>query len=238
MRQNNFVGDRFLTNNFGYVTIIHYVSSKEVRVKFERTGYELDTQMSNVRASSLKDPLQPSVRRIGIIGTKYPTHVNKEQTREYNIWCSMLAQVKRGNAGISDNFKSYEYFVEWCQRQKGYEFKGWNLNKNLVPNPGNIYSEDTCCFLPREICSIHTKFNMDNLQQLNLGITRVFRKYHVNWQKPPLEPLKGFATKEQAFLAYKQNKEAYVRQLGKQYKDLIDPRVYKYLINYKLSVNG
>ena len=41
-----------------------------------------------------------------------------------------------------------------------------------------------------------------------------------------------FSTPEEAFLAYKQAKEAYIKEVAEIYKDEIEPRVYEALMNY------
>jgi len=48
--------------------------------------------------------------------------------------------------------------------------------------------------------------------------------------------LGDFKTVEEAFLAYKKAKEAYVKSLANKWKDQIDPRVYNALMNYKVEI--
>ncbi len=45
-----------------------------------------------------------------------------------------------------------------------------------------------------------------------------------------------FSTAEQAFLAYKQAKEAYLSNLAERYKILLDPRAYHALKNYQVEI--
>ena len=46
-----------------------------------------------------------------------------------------------------------------------------------------------------------------------------------------------FATPEQAFYAYKQAKEAYIKEVAELYKDQIDVRVYEALMKYEVDIN-
>lgn len=44
-----------------------------------------------------------------------------------------------------------------------------------------------------------------------------------------------FTNKEEAFQAYKQAKEEYIKTEAENYKSQIDPRVYEALMNYEIS---
>ena len=46
-----------------------------------------------------------------------------------------------------------------------------------------------------------------------------------------------FDTPEEAFLAYKQAKEAYIKEVANKWKDQIDIRVYEALMKYEVDIN-
>ena len=46
-----------------------------------------------------------------------------------------------------------------------------------------------------------------------------------------------FDTPEEAFQAYKQAKEAYIKEVAELYKDQIDIRVYEALMKYEVDIN-
>ena len=50
------------------------------------------------------------------------------------------------------------------------------------------------------------------------------------------EYLGTFDTELETFHAYKQAKEAYVKELAEKWKDQIDPRVYEALMNYQVEI--
>ena len=46
----------------------------------------------------------------------------------------------------------------------------------------------------------------------------------------------SYATSEEAFQAYKQAKEAYIKEVANKWKDQIDVRVYKALMKYQVEI--
>lgn len=60
------------------------------------------------------------------------------------------------NTSISDGFRSWDLFYEWAVIQVGYgcfddKGKPFELDKDLLGEDNKVYSEDTCCFIPREL---------------------------------------------------------------------------------------
>lgn len=98
----------------------------------------------------------------GIIGTKYPVSEGGKDTKEYILWKGMLERcysttLKKKyptyeGCEASENFKSYEYFYEWCQKQIGFANKDWQLDKDLLIKKGNkVYNESTCVLYLKEL---------------------------------------------------------------------------------------
>ena len=90
--------------------------------------------------------MECSVRRIGVNDKKYPSYDGDNLLKEYEIWKSMLKRCTQKywdkkptytGATCSDNFKSYTYFYEWCNRQIGFISwleKGvrWCVDKDIL----------------------------------------------------------------------------------------------------------
>ena len=141
---------------------------------------------------------------------------------------------------VSDNFKSYEYFYEWCNKQIGFSNKDWHLDKDLLTKGNKIYSESTCIFIPREINSLLTKSTATRGEYL-IGVS--WRKKDkafvatVSRNKGQPEHLGLFKTELEAFKAYKIAKEAFVKEQANKWKDNIDPRAYRALMNYEVDID-
>ena len=161
------VGKIFKSLNSGAFKILKYNNSKNVEIQFLKTEYETAATLGNIRNGNVKDTYLPSVYGIGVFGAKYPSRVNGVKTKEYKLWHSMLVRcysdtIKKKHltyegCEVSDNFKSYEYFYEWCNEQIGFGNKDWHLDKDLLVKGNKIYSEDSCVFIPQEVNTLLTK---------------------------------------------------------------------------------
>ena len=165
------VGKVCKSKSSGDFKVLKYNGAKDVEIQFLKTGYEMVAQLEHIRKGSVKDPYVPSVYNIGVLGTKYASTINGVHTKEYKLWTSMLERCysdsfKKKNptyegCEVSDKFKSYEYFYEWCNKQIGFGNDGngnpFHLDKDLLVKGNKVYSESTCVFLPNEINSLLTK---------------------------------------------------------------------------------
>ena len=123
------VGKVCKSKSSGDFKIVKYNDAKDVEIQFLKTGFKTTAQLTTIRSGEIKDPYLPSVCGVGILGAKYPSKVNDVKTKEYELWTSMLercysATLKKKyptyeGCEVSDNFKSFEYFYEWCNKQIG-----------------------------------------------------------------------------------------------------------------------
>ena len=246
------VGKVFKSKSSGDFKVLKYNDSANVVIQFLKTGYETLVQLTNVRNGYIKDPYLPSVYGVGILGTKYPSKVSGVTTKEYVPWCSMLKRCysdsyKKKNptykdCEVSENFKSYEYFYEWCHKQVGFGNDGngnpFHLDKDLLIKGNKVYSENTCIFIPSEINSLLIKREALRGEYL-IGVywsktNKAFRA-RVNKNKGASEHLGYFNTELEAFNAYKVAKETYIKEQANKFKSQIDPRAYEALMNYQVE---
>jgi hypothetical protein len=190
---------------------------------------------------------------VGFNEGKYPTQVGKKRTREYNLWQCMLSRCMPYNwvrnpsyvgTTCSENFKSFTFFYEWCHTQIGFNSKdekgrSWQIDKDLLIKGNKIYSEDTCCFVPKNINTLLTKSNSSRGKQ-PIGVfwnesRGSFRA--ICSENNKLKHLGCFKTKDSTFSAYKLFKERLIKAVAEVYKGQIDERVYTALMNYQVSDN-
>ena len=236
--------------NSGDFKILKYNGSKNVEIQFLTTGYRKVAEMKEVRNGLIKDPYSPTVYGIGVVGTKYPISVNSVQTKEYVLWCHMLRRCYSDSfkkkqptyigCEVSDKFKSYEYFYEWCNKQVGFGNEGFELDKDLLIKGNKVYNENTCIFIPSEINTLLTKREASRGEQ-PIGVywsktNKAFRAM-VSKNKGKQEHLGYFKTELEAFKAYKTAKEAFIKEQASKWKDKIDERAYEALMNYEVGID-
>ena len=244
------VGKVFKSLNSGDFKILKYNDSGNVEIQFLKTGFETIARLSNIKKGGVKDPYFPSVYGVGVLGTKYPSKINGVLTKEYVLWHSMLTRCYSDtyknkhptyiDCEVSDKFKSYEYFYEWCHKQIGFNNEGWQLDKDLLVKGNKVYSESTCVFIPSEINLLLIKSDKKRGEHL-IGVywhkkANAFIA-QVRKSKGNREYLGLFKTEIEAFNAYKTAKETFVKELANKYKSQIDIRAYNALMNYTVNID-
>ena len=249
VRYKDCVGKVFKSTSSGDFKILKYNNRANVEIQFLNTGFETVARLNHIRNGKVKDPYAPSVCGVGVLGTKYQTSEYGVRTKEYVLWTSMLSRCysdifkkKRPTyegCEVSENFKSYEYFYEWCNKQVGFNNKDWQMDKDLLVKGNKVYSENTCVFIPSEINSLLINCTASRGEHLigvywsktaNAFVARVCKN------KGKSEHLGLFNTELEAFNAYKQAKEAFVKEQANKWKGKIDDRAYEALMNYEVEI--
>ena len=243
--KEQYLGKTFSSNNFGDFIVIDYVNNKDITVEFIATGYQTKTTTKEINQGKIADRLKPSVFGVGIIGNKYPTTINRKSTKHYVLWKSMLERcygnsnhkpsVSYKSCSVNGDFKYYTYFYEWCNEQVGFK-DGFNLDKDLLTKGNKVYSESTCVFLPNEInLALSTKKSQRGESLIGVRKTKTGYQSRCNIRGKNYS-LGVFNTEIEAFNAYKQAKESYLKELANKWKDEIDTRAYNALMNYQVEI--
>ena len=244
------VGKVCKSKSSGDFKVLKYNNVRNVEIQFINTGYRKVAEMKEVRKGEVKDPYSPSVYGVGILGTKYPHSEGGRNTKWYNLWYNMLKRCYSNiyqkkyptyeGCEVSDNFKSYEYFYEWCHKQIGFSNQDWHLDKDLLVKGNKVYSESTCVFLPQEINKMLTKSNALRGEHL-IGVhwcnTKKAFVAQVAKGKGKQKNLGSFNTELEAFDAYKQAKESFIKEQANEFKSQIDERAYEALMNYTAEIS-
>ena len=189
---------------------------------------------------------------VGVKGMKYPAKKDKKHLIEYKVWASMLMRCYSKSAvvrkpcyedcTVSDNFKSYVYFYEWCNNQAGFNEKDengrvWQLDKDFLIKGNKVYSEHTSIFIPKEINTLLLSRQRDRSVT---GIGNYYKdgRFIVQCSVMGRQTRVGcFKTQEEAFSAYKIFKENRIKEVAEKWKGIVDDRVYQALINYEVNIN-
>ena len=249
----SYVGNIFTTNHYGSLIITNYVNNCEVYVKFIDTGYETKAGLSDIRNGKVKDRLVPSVCGVGVIGDE-TTRVNSKVLKEYRLWHNMLERcygqqqqdINPTYVGctVSDNFRQLPYFQDWCHNQIGFDHfdengKPFALDKDILVKGNKVYSEDSCVFVPREMNSLLlTRSRFRGSLPLGVSFLNDRKKYRARCSLGGNNKTIGYYnTEEDAFYAYKQVKERYIKEVAYKWKGTVDNRVYESLMNWEVSID-
>lgn len=182
------------------------------------------------------------VQGVGLNDGRYPACCGGKNCKEYTLWSSMLSRCYNATrlrlcpayegCTVSDNFKLYSYFYDWCHRQIGFYNVGWCLDKDILSKGAKQYNEDCCVFVPPEVNKFFVKPAVPR-SGLPLGVFPIGDKFKATCKYKGINKYLGrFNTAEGAGRQYMDFKHSIATELAAQYKELLDPRAYNALINY------
>lgn len=241
------IGSEFCSNKFGMFKIVDYCGNNKFLIEFDVTGYRSVEYRSNILKGNVKDYLQPTVYGFGVSGKKYDKTDNIGKfLKQYDLWQGMIRRCYSNNkpksyenCTVSDYFKYYCNFYDWCNEQVGFKVQGFEIDKDLLMKGNKEYHENLCVFIPNEINTFLTnRRNHRGIYPIGVkkksknesyqsSISKKGRIYHLGY----------FNTPEEAFYAYKKAKEDYAKELAYKWKDQIDPRAFEALMNYEVDIN-
>ena len=171
---------------------------------------------------------------------------NSHNTIYYKYWSRMIKRCYY-NDRINGNKNYFDCFVckDWHNLSsfklwfdKNYIY-GWELDKDILVKGNREYSPDKCCFVPQSINALFTK--RERLRgDLPIGVSSTngiknpYRAYISDKSKQ--KRIGVYETPEQAFDAYKKEKECLIKEIANKYKDKLNENVYNALINYKVEI--
>ena len=238
--------------------IIEYNKAIDIVVEFQ------DEHKARVRTSyatfvkgNIKNPYHKSVYGIGYIGEgEYKTSENGVHTKAYVSWTSMIYRCYSSNylskfpsyidCYVCDEWHNFQNFAKWYYKNY-YEIDGeiMCLDKDILIKGNKVYSPETCIFVSNNINVLFCKRNKAR-GKYPIGVQwdKEKRKYIANCDIFDKETNKSrqkfigrYDTIEETFLAYKQFKENYIKQVADEYKNLIPKELYEAMYNYKVEMN-
>lgn len=242
------IGDRFTTNEGCNVVVTDCESANRVTVRFEGYEYSACVRSDSLRKGSVRNPMLPSVYGVGFSGVgEHKVKCGGKHTKQYTAWREMLKRCysstlhKRRPSYVScevcPEWHNYQVFAEWFDRQLQSGCADIHLDKDILQYGNKLYSPDTCTLIPGEINSL----------LIDCKAARGEHPVGVIWNKQLSKYQAGcriggakryhiglFSCPREAHEAYRDFKEAYVKQVTKQYREEIDPRAYEALMCYKV----
>lgn len=136
---------------------------------------------------------------------------------------------------VCEEWHKFSNFKKWFDENY---VDGYALDKDIIIKGNKVYSPETCCFVPREINTIFTK-NNSMRGDLPIGVKHNNKKFSASFGKRGRECFIGtFETPLEAFLAYKEAKEAHIKEIATEYYSggKITKRVYDALMRWHVEI--
>ena len=249
-------GERFISNEGCEFVIVEYKNAKNVLIEFQdEYKFRKSTTYNVCKTKEITNPFHPKVVGHGYVGVgEHKIRENGKPTKAYRYWYSMLER------GFSEEFKKnfptykdvivnpecfcFQDFGEWFDNNY-YEIEGETmcLDKDILIKGNKEYSFDTMIFVPHRINSLFTKSDVAR-GNCPIGVgyhkrDKVYQAYCsilIDGEKK-LKHLGRYNTSEEAFLVYKEFKEAYIKEIADEYKGRIPNRLYEAMYAWEVEID-
>ena len=218
-----------------------------LNVKFP---YKVNIEIRSFKNKTVRYPYHPSKYGVGYIGIgKFIGGSYSKENIIYDYWDGILRRcyserIKKLRNSYSDClvdecWHNLQNFGEWFEKNYNPKYmKSWCLDKDILVKGNRIYSPETCCFVPNEINVIFTNgYIRRGEYPKGVSYKPKINKYIAQYQKDGVVTHIGtFKTVDEAFQAYKEAKEKYIKEKADKWKDQIDPKVYEAMYNYQVEI--
>jgi len=239
------IGDVFNTNEGGRVIVICDQKQQELKIKhLDDHGHVATVQAGNLRRGTVKNPYLPSVCGIGYLGVgDHKTFINGKQSSVLNMWRNMLRRCYAGDkkwSAYSDvtvckEWHNFQSFASWFYDQPRKECIKYEIDKDLLNSGSKIYSPENCVLVPSAInMLLNDGGSSHKKSDLPVGVVKNGNKYIAQLSKGDHRwRAWGFATPDDAHMAYRHEKELYAKELASYYKGVITTEAYYALMSYR-----
>ena len=244
------------TNEIGYnnngerMTIVRYGNCDDIDIQFDDGTIVEHRRYYDFEIGRVKNPMTPSLFGVGFIGKGRFKSVdeNGKETKCHKTWVHMMErcydpkfQEKNPSykgCKVCEEWHNFQVFAEWYY-EHFYEIEGqrMDLDKDILHKGNKMYSPDTCVFTPQFINSLFTK--CDKVRgDFPIGVSKENDKFKAYLTKDNKQINLGYyTTPEEAFQAYKQAKEQFIKEVAEKYKLQIPHELYEALMNYKVEID-
>lgn len=186
-------------------------------------------------------------RRQLVCGVGYNDLYSESQSKAGRLWDSMIRRcyspktLKRRKSyldcTVCEEWLTFSNFKKWFDENY---IENYQLDKDILIKGNRVYRPDACCFVPIEI---NTLFNNKraNRGDLPIGVHKKWNRKHTIFGYDVSVNGKWigyYKSSEDAFQAYKQAKEAHIKNLARDYfnSNKITRKVYEALTRYEVEI--
>lgn len=234
-------GDIFTTKQGCKCIVLDYKGAFNVTVQFlDHNKHVKRVSTGDLRKGEVGNPFFPSFFGVGYLGVDTNSESGfKTTSREHMFWkgfmerCysefSLVRSPSYQGCVVDDYWHNFQNFAVWCQSQKGFNEKGWQVDKDILSGlkSGKLYGPDVCVFVPAEV---NTLFIVPSTKTDELPTGVSYCKDRGNYQAGCgaggfRKALGRFTTPDLAYEAYLRYKKIRVQEVVEKYKDRLDERV-------------
>jgi hypothetical protein len=246
------VGETNYNNNGTKMTIIEYIDSQNVLIEFDDNihKYRKNCSYRDFKIGKPSSPYDKKIFGIGYLGAEKQIGINNDF--EYSRWHHILERCY-GKEITSRNitYKDCQVCEEWYNFQN---FKKWFdenyyqvndekmcIDKDILIKWNKIYSPNTCLIVPENINKLFVR-EKSRRGNTPIGVSiydnviyaRMSKVINGKWTR--IEIGSHYNNTEQAFYAYKKEKEKHIKEIADLYKDKIPKRLYDAMYNYIVEI--
>lgn len=231
------IGGRFLMKSGHTAVITDYRGCNNVDVVFADGTIRTDVTYQNLITGYVSKP--------GIKGTLLSRGKSASKTRAHAFWSGILTRCysklylseypSYTGCSIDPAWRDFECFEKWFNNNY---VEGFSLDKDILVKGNKVYSESTCVFIPQRINALLLNGKAKRGKYC-LGVSYMHdrKRFVATLQRDGKNKRIGtFKTEIEAFECYKAAKEEYIQKVANEYKEVLDPRIFKILINYKIEI--
>ena len=192
--------------------------------------------------------VKPSVCGVGLNDVIFETYIGGVLCWQYKLWSGLLERCFNEkfkgrnptymNVTCCDEWLSFANFLEWVNKEVDYSGKpdGMQLDKDILQKGNLIYAPEKCCFVPRAVNLLLTdRARRRGRWPLGVYFDNTKRKF-VSMVKchGKTKHLGYFDNPEDASQAYKVAKEAQIKVVALEHREVLKSAVFESLMDWRI----
>jgi hypothetical protein len=239
------INEIYPTNEGCFIRVVDVMTGKKILVEFlDDYKHQVYSDAYTITKGSLKNSYNPSVSGRGFIGVgEYTPTIDSKHTPAYVLWKAMFYRCYSAESleksptyidcYVSEKWYNFQNFAGWFYSQSNWKLN-YELDKDLLYSGNKVYSEETCCLIPKDINSSLVKVKLDS--QGSLGVRQSSSgKYTTECRINKVKVhLGSFDSVVEAQAAYLEAKKQQMNSLAKQYESTLSEAVLERLKNWSI----
>ena len=252
----NRVGEEGTNNQGCLMKIVRYKNTTDITVQFDNDPtHTVNGTYRQFKLKQIHNPFVPTLYGVGILGNEFSCKEKGNYTKEYLAWSAMIARCYSekkkkekptySNCTVSEYFLYYPNFYRWIISQENY--KVWKntplfaVDKDIICKGNKEYSPNKCCLVPNSINSL-VRNDSSKRHKYVIGVGQDKNGRYVahcmDYLTRQCKFLGSYDTEYEAFLAYKEAKEAVIKSAAEY--EYVNGRITKQcrdaLLKYEVEI--